>query len=106
MRSALLTINLLLNTYQVRKAGILIERLTDRMPQLLRSEDEEYEEPEDREDREEESSPDTSTGTLSDEETGHNPHYADAARWMFDLYRTRWNVLSGKNFQIATWDVS
>lgn len=104
-RSALLTINILLNTYQVQKAGILIGLLKERLPDLTKNEDEIYDEPEDRIDDTEEASFDP-TAASSDEAAQHNADYAEVARWMFDLYQIRWNVLSGKNYQIPTWDVS
>lgn len=74
------------------------------MPDLVKNEDEEYDEPEDRIDRGDEAA--DLSGNSPSEESPNNAEYSELARWMFDLYQTRWNVLSGKNFQIPTWDVS
>lgn len=93
-RSGLLTINILLNTYQVKKAGILIEQLQKRLslsPDQLISDDDEDD--------------DLDGVNIRGATTAKEVRSPDLFRWMFKLYTIRWNVLSAKNILIANGDV-
>lgn len=97
-RSGLLTIHLLLNGYQVRRATALIERLEARLsttsPELLPGDGDED----------------------LDEDTGARPtttsgdvaviDQTDRFRWMFRLYKLRCNVMAGRNVSITNEETS
>lgn len=101
-RSGLLTIHLLLNGHQVRRATALIEQLEARLsttaPELLPGDGDEDLDLEDTGAR--------VTTTTSAAGAGTGTDQTDRFRWMFRLYKLRCNVMAGRNVTIANEETS